>query len=240
MSFVLSSHIISCLCVQCNRTTRNLALDRSGTSTMYKLFIDGDWYIEGAQQLREQLAQHVGPYLEMQGVGGGCGHCAPCFEGGSATGGHECDTPACTACTPAFLMRLILGPLGKKAVPSPPLVPFMHTISCTFLFESVHDWCIPVKLDSCTLQHPYNGISGKWTCGIVPRPHPPHLSLFLSPSLSQTPDYYVPRVIRSEAASGDDATVKFVGVVHEVIGPHGVPRLSRDAMIIVNVRSIPI
>ena len=29
-------------------TTRNLALDRSNNNCMYKLFIDGDWYIEGA------------------------------------------------------------------------------------------------------------------------------------------------------------------------------------------------
>ena len=45
-----------------------------------------------------------------------------------------------------------------------------------------------------------------------------------------TLDYYVPRVIRSNTVE------QFVGVVHEVIGPHASPRLPRNSFIVVNVR----
>ena len=45
-------------------------------------------------------------------------------------------------------------------------------------------------------------------------------------------DYYVPRLIRS------DAGVKFTGVVHEVIGPHAPIRLTPKAKIIVNATAV--
>ena len=121
---------------------------------MYKLFIDGDWYLEGAAALRTELTGHAHHYSTMHDGGGRstCWQCTPCFKGMDPLGNASCSSPGCTSCTPAFLLRLLLGSL----------------------------------------------------------------------------DYYVPRIIRS------DAPDRFVGVVHEVIGPHGVPHLKRDAMIIVN------
>lgn len=93
-------------------TTRNVALERSGTRAMYKLFIDGDWFIEGAKELRSYLNNNVVPYQMMTKESArGCAPCRPCFVGGKATDGFKCETKLCKSCAPVLMMRLLLGTL---------------------------------------------------------------------------------------------------------------------------------
>jgi hypothetical protein len=145
-------------------TTRNLALERSGTADcMYKLFIDGDWYLDGAEELRQALLGNLEAIrgLALDRGGSPClPACAGCYEGRADLTSQQCTTADCTLshvpCAPVLMLRLQLGKLS----------------------------------------------------------------------------YFVPRIVRSDA--GDE----FVGVVHEVIGPPGVPRLANlHSVIIVNATS---
>eukprot|EP00040_Diaphanoeca_grandis_P041556 m.263092 g.263092 ORF g.263092 m.263092 type:complete len:502 (+) comp48545_c0_seq1:219-1724(+) len=93
-------------------TTRNIALERSGAGAMYKLFIDGDWFIEGAKELRSHLQQNVLPYrMMMTESQRGCAPCRPCFDGRPALDGFKCSTKLCQSCAPVLMMRLMLGSL---------------------------------------------------------------------------------------------------------------------------------
>ena len=62
----------------------------------------------------------------------------------------------------------------------------------------------------------------------MPRPHRARGGALQFPLL----DYYVPRIIRSDAGQ------EFVGVVHEVIGPHSPIRLNPLAKIVVNATAV--
>eukprot|EP00041_Stephanoeca_diplocostata_P016722 m.330332 g.330332 ORF g.330332 m.330332 type:complete len:546 (+) comp20460_c1_seq4:106-1743(+) len=94
-------------------TTRNLALKRSGNRTMYKLFIDGDWYIDNAVGLREFLGKNLQPYKDMMALSPetGCQPCLPCFYRRRAHDGFKCGSAECDSCSPTLLYRLVLGSL---------------------------------------------------------------------------------------------------------------------------------
>mmetsp|Transcript_31108 Transcript_31108/g.81519 ORF Transcript_31108/g.81519 Transcript_31108/m.81519 type:complete len:503 (-) Transcript_31108:117-1625(-) len=93
-------------------TTRNEALLRSGNRTMFKFFIDGDWYLENGTELRAFLQKTVEPYKEMMTLSPyGCTPCLPCFEREPALGGFKCASVECQACSPTLSMRIMLGTL---------------------------------------------------------------------------------------------------------------------------------
>ena len=78
----------------------------------YKFFIDGDWYLDGAEELRTFLQTNVEPYKAMMAkTPRGCTPCLPCFEHEDALDGFDCDSAECLACSPTMSMRLLLGSL---------------------------------------------------------------------------------------------------------------------------------
>lgn len=102
-------------------TTRNLALARSGLSCMYKLFIDGDWFLDGADELRRTLVEHLDTYRRLyiernneRGNNPCSPECMSCYDGQSKLE-SRC-TSFCTTyslvCAPVLMIQLKLGKLS--------------------------------------------------------------------------------------------------------------------------------